>query len=220
MANSTVVSLSDVKTHLRYPNPTQPNNDDAALQKFINAADEVLAFECDATIPRSYNERHDGGAGTIFLYHRPIISVQNVEEGWGYLNFELDYQDANTDPQETTLFGYSVDSYVNGEITRRSVASVLVPFFPGEKNIIVNYTAGYSPVPATIVLATLEIIAYWWQNSQVRGAVQSGSNVSYDAALGQSYTRDTESGVQNINVGVPVRLLELLKSKRRMPIIA
>ena len=220
VVNSTAVSLTDVKTHLRYNNPSQPNEDDAALQKFINAADEVLQYECDATTPKTYSERYSGGEYKIFLYHRPIVTVQNVEEGWGFINFELDYQDANTLPQDTTLFGYSIDSYNNGQIGRRSVASVEIPFRPGSKNIVVQYVAGFEALPATIVLAILELIAHWWQNSQIRAAAQGGANVSYDSTIGQSYTRDTESGVQNINVGVPTRLLALLKSKRHMPFIA
>ena len=220
MAALPVVSLTDVKTHLRYSNPTQPSADDSSLQRFIDAANEVLEYECEATIPREYTESFDGGDYKVYLYHRPVIEIQNVEEGWGYLNFELDYQDANSDPGNTTQFGYSVDSYANGEISRRSVASVQIPFMPGTKNIRVQYVAGYSPVPATIVLAVLELIAHWWQNSQLRSAVQGGANVSYDATMGQNYTRDTESGIQNINVGVPGRILEMLKAKRHMPFIA
>lgn len=220
MATSCVVSLTDVKAHLGYPEPTAPNSDDASLMRFIAAADEVLAFECDATIPRTYSERFDGGDYKIFLYHRPIVTVQNIEEGWGWINFELDYQDVNTTPGDTTLFGYSIDNYNNGEVSRRSVASVQIPFMAGTKNIFVQYVAGFSPVPATIVLATLELIAHWWQNSQIRGAVQSGANISYDATLGQNYTRDTESGIQNINIGIPGRILEMLKAHRRMPIFA
>lgn len=220
MANSTIVSLTDVKTHLRYPNPTQANADDAALQKFINAADEVLQFECDGTVPKVYSERHDGGGYKIFTRHRPLITVQNIEEGWGWVNHQLDYQDANTDPAATTLFGYSINSYENGEIGRRSVASVPIHFRPGEANIFIQYVAGYQPVPPTLILAVLELIAHWWQNSQLRAAVAGGANVSYDATQGGSYTRDTESGVQNINIGVPYRILELIKGHRHMPFIA
>lgn len=220
MADSTLVSLTDIKTHLRYPNPSQASPDDAALQRFLNAADEVLQYECDETLPRTYTERHDGGDYTLFTYHRPLISVRNIEEGWGWINFELDFQDANTAPENTTLWGYSIDSPENGQISRRSVASVPIPFMPGEANIVVTYVAGHSPLPATIVLACLELISHWWQNSQLRAAVVGGANVAYDATQGTAYTRDTEAGVQNLNIGVPYRILEMIKSHRHMPFIA
>jgi hypothetical protein len=48
----------------------------------------------------------------------------------------------------------------------------------------------------------------------------AGANMAYDAVEGALYSRDTESGTQNINVGVPYRILEMLKSYRHMPFIA
>jgi hypothetical protein len=118
------------------------------------------------------------------------------------------------------MFGYSIDSYEAGLISRRSAGNVNIPFVPGQANIHVSYTAGLEAVPPSIELAALELIAHWWQNSQLRAAAMGGVNISYDATLGQQYSRDTESGTQNINIGVPFRILEMLKPNRRRPIIA
>lgn len=217
---SGIASLADVKAHLRYPNPGQPNADDNALQGFIDAADACIRFECDDVLPTLHSERHDGGGFKIYTHHRPILEVKNIEEGWGWRVFELDYQDANQDPSDTTMFGYSVNNFETGEIGRRSVASVPIPFIPGEKNIFIQYVAGFQTAPANIVLALKELVTHWWQNSQLRGATMAGANLTYDSVQGTVYTRDTESGVQNMNIGIPYRILELIKANRRMPIIA
>jgi hypothetical protein len=217
---SAIVDLASMKAHLRYPNPASPSSDDTAIQGFIDAAEECIRFECDDVIPTLYSERHDGGDFKIYTHHRPLLEVKNIEEGWGWITYELDYQDPNTAPSDTTMFGYSVNNYETGEIARRSVASVPLPFIPGERNIYIQYTAGYAQAPANIVLATKELVAHWWQNSQLRALTMAGSNIAYDTVTGAAYTRDTETGVQNINVGVPYRILELIKAHRKMPIIA
>ena len=218
MAIVSIVSLTDVRTHLRYPNPTAPTTDDSALQRFINAAGEVISFECNEVVPATHSEFYDGGDYSIWLRHHPIISVDNIEEGWGWTNYELDYVQVNA-PVTTTMFAYSIDNPETGEITRRSGGNVNIPFMHGVSNIHVIYTAGRENVPAAIQLASLELIAHWWQNSQLRAAALAGTNVSYDAVQGTTYTRDTESGTQNLNIGVPMRILEMLKPFRRDPII-
>ena len=218
MAN--IVSLADVKTHLRYPNPSSPNPDDTALQKFIDAADEVIEFECDEIVPKLFNESHDGGGTSIFLRRRPILEVLNVEEGWGWVNFELNFVDVNSPAQVNSLYAYSIDNHDVSQITRRSAGNVVIPFVPGQNNILVQYRAGEGVMPGSIVLAELELIAHWWQNSQLRGVTMSGANLGYDTVAGSIYSRDTESGNQNINIGVPYRILEMIKGHRHVPFIA
>lgn len=214
-----IVTLAQVHAHLRLP--TAYTADDGILQILMNAADVVLEYECDDILPTAYSERHDGGQFRIYTRHRPVIEVRNVEENWGFIKFELDFQDASTDPTVTTMFGYALDSPETGEISRRSVASVPIPFIPGEKNIFIQYVAGYEPqnLPGNLILAELELISHWYQNALVRGVSLSGSNLAYDATQGTVYSRDTESGTQNINIGVPYRILELIKPHRRMPVI-
>lgn len=215
-----IVSLEQVKAHLRYPNPSQSSPDDAALQIFINAADDVIEFECDDILPKLFVEQYDGGDGTIFLWHRPILSVENVEEGWGWLNYELDFVEVNSPAPIFSMYAYSIDNYENAQISRRSAGNIIIPFRPGESNIQVTYRVGYEPIPGAIILGELELIAHWWQNSQLRGVTMAGANLGYDTVTGQLYSRDTESGNQNLNVGVPYRILELIKPHRHMPFIA
>lgn len=218
MATSSIVALADVRAHLRYQNPGAASSDDAALQRFINAASDVIDFECDIVAPKVFSEYYDGGDYSIWLRHRPIVSVQNIQEGWGFTNYQLDYVQVNS-PSQTTMFAYSIDNVDTGEITRRSGGNVNIPFMRGTNNIYVQYTAGRQVIPAAIQLAALELIAHWWQNSQLRAASLAGANLSYDATQGAVYTRDTESGIQNMNIGVPYRILEMLKAFRHDPII-
>lgn len=218
MAN--IVTVQQVRTYLRFQNPSAPSSDDAAIQWFINAADLVIEYECNDILPHSYSETYDGGNSSIWLRHKPLLSVENVQEGWGYINFDLDYVQANSPVNAAGLYAYSIDSYVNAEISRRSVGNVVLPFKAGKGNIQVNYTTGEQPIPGNVFLAEMELIAHWWQNSQQRGVTLASTNLQYDAVEGAVYSRDTESGVQNINLGVPMRILELIKSHRRGPFFA
>src|SRR5215469_17522418 len=138
MAESLLVSLADMKAHLRFPSPSAPSAEDPILQGFIEAAEACIRFECDDILPTLYSERHDGGSFKIFLYHRPILTIKNLEENWGWIQYELDYQDQGTPASDTTMFGYSIDNRETGEVSRRSVASVPLPFIPGEKNLFVQ----------------------------------------------------------------------------------
>lgn len=218
MAN--IVNLMQVKTWLRYPNPTTASPDDMALQWVINAADTVIEYECDDILPKLISERHSGGGLYLYTKRVPVLSVENIEEGWGYVNYELDFVPVNSPAPVTSMFAYSLDNQENGKISRRSAGNVQIPFHPGEDNIFIQYRVGEETIPGNVFLAELELIAHWWQNSQLRGVAMAGTNISYDAVQGQVYTRDTESGEQNMNIGVPYRILEMIKSHRHRPIIA
>lgn len=217
MAN--IVTLQQVKTYLRYPagEISGPSADDTALQWFIEAADQVIQAECDAILPKLYDEMYDGGEVMVFLRHYPVLSVENVEEGWGYLNYELDYVEVNSPSPTFSMFAYSIDSYEHGEISRRTAGNVTIPFRPGDKNIHVVYRVGLEDVPGNIILAELELIRYWWSNSQYRAVALAGANVQYDQALGGSYTRDTATGLENAFLGIPVGMLEMIKGVHHRP---
>lgn len=209
-----VVTLQDVLTHLRYPATNDADN--ISLEGFIDAADEVIRAECGDVVPRQYQEFYNGGDVAIYLRHSPVITVNQVIEGWGFTDYVLTQTVPNQVPQ-TNLFAYAVDNAETGKITRRSAANVLIPFVGvpymqnAESNIYVDYVAGLQPIPGNIRLAALELIAHWWQNSQQR-EYGSAPNSSYDTDV------DDNAGFA-YNAGVPYRILELLRPSRRMPII-
>lgn len=218
MAN--IVTLVEAKTYMKIPNPTEAYADDGIIQWLISAADLVIEGECDTILPKTYTELHSGGDLTIHLRNLPILSVKNIEEGWGYINYELDFVEVNSPAPTFSMYAYSIDDYENGRISRRSAGNVQIPFMAGTDNISIQYVAGENTIPAHVFLAELELISHWYQNSQLRAVAMAGTNVSYDAVSGQAYTRDTESGVQNMNIGVPFRILEMIKWHRRRPIFA
>src|SRR5690348_9178668 len=123
MAN--IVTLDEVRTHLRYP--AANTADDAHLQIFIDAADEVMRKECGNNVPQMYNESQDGGRTSIFLFNTPILSIESVQENWGFATFELDYVQAGS-PVVSTNYAYSIESEQDGYITRRTSGNVVIPF--------------------------------------------------------------------------------------------
>jgi hypothetical protein len=210
-----IVTLDQVREHLRYP--AADTIDDNALLLHIAAADEVMRKECGDNVPTQYIESYDGGDTSIYLYHTPVLSVENVEEGWGWINYELDYIQVNTPPGLISMFAYSLDIPGGGKISRRTAGNINIPFMRGERNIKVVYTAGRSPVPPVIVLAELELIAHWWQNSQQRAA--AGITATSFDSTNQDFPRSGAALFTPINQGVPYRILEMIKVYRAMPII-
>lgn len=207
----TIVSLQDVLAHLRYP----PNEtvDDAALQGFILAATNVIQNECSQVVPQQFDEYYDGGNFAISTRNTPILSVINVEEGWGWTNYELTYVQVNA-IQATNIFAYSIDDPAIGLISRRSGGNVNIRFMRGTANIRITYVAGRDNVPGALRLAALELIAHWWQGSQLR--TTQYQSPGYDAT-NIDFSR-TLGGVE-FNTGIPYRVLELIRPYRHLPFI-
>ena len=210
-----IVTLTEAKTHLRFPNPTQPNTDDQNIEGFILAATEVIEGEVGKCVQRQVIEYHDGGQIAIYLRQRPVLQVVEIIENWGYFNWDLAAQPSTTIPA-TNLFAYSLDNPVEGRVTRRSVGNIAVPFmamgsqFPA--NLKVTYIAGRNQVPYAVRLATLELVAHWWQHSQQRSFGGGSPNGNFDDDI-------PDGGATEFNAGVPYRVLELLTWHRRAPII-
>src|SRR6202044_3601166 len=90
-----LLALSDVRAHLRMPTAYH-SDDDMLLNIFMPAAQDALEAETGYTVPTEFDEYYDGGDFSIWLRHNPIISVERVEEGWGWTNFELNYVQVNS----------------------------------------------------------------------------------------------------------------------------
>lgn len=204
-----IVTLTDVKTHLRIPMLNA--DEDAGLAGFISAANDAIREECGDVIPETYEEFYDGGSKAIWLEHCPLLSVELVEEGWGTQNYVLKYVQVNS-PITTETFAYSIDDLSFSEITRRSAGNVIIPFVKGSSNIRVVYTAGRAKVPGSVRLAALELIRHWYTGSQQRS---DGSSDPYDAQ-NTDFTRS--QGVSGYNSGIPDACIELLKPYRKNPV--
>jgi hypothetical protein len=213
-----IVTLDDVRAHLRISDAY--TQDDAMLSNiFIPAANDVIQRECADILTKQWDEFYSGGDFSIWLRNIPILSVELVQEGWGWTNYDLAYVQVNDIIQNEEsidpIFAYSIDNAEEGMITRRYGGNVPAPFVPGENNIHVVYTSGVAVVPGSIVLASLELINHWYQ-----GAMQRHSGVAnvYDA-VADDYARSGNAPQEMVSFGVPERILELLKPNRRTPII-
>lgn len=218
MAITSIASLTEVKTYLRMPNPASPSPDDMILQMFMNAAQVAIEKEIGFIVKKTIRaERHDGGKCELWVRNLPILYVINVEEGWGFYDWDLDDQQVNT-ITALSIWSYSLDDAAEGLITRRSAGNVLVPFVSGRNNIRVDYAVGRTEMPANAVLAFCEIVAHWFRTTQQRTANSAGVGYQPSALVDTDFTRAT--GITSINMGVPMELLEMLKPDRRRPIIS
>jgi hypothetical protein len=212
-----VVSLADVRAHLRMsPGYT---DDDYMLQNiFIPAAQDALEGITGYTVPAQFDEYYDGGHYSIWLRNTPLLSVELVEEGWGFTNYELSYQQVNSQ-SAVDMYAYSIDDYESGEITRRTAGNVNTEFIPGDGNIHVVYTAGRQNTPGTVYLAALELVSYWYRNAEQRGDTGSGSNAA-NMQFSMSNTDFTRSqGVEAMYGGIPYGIIFLIRRHMRTPVI-
>lgn len=209
-----LVSLSEMKNYLRYPNPDTTSPDDFLIGEFMASANDVIRRECGDVAQTTYDEWYRGGDSVIVLRHVPVLSVTQVEENWGFTNYVLQAQPGDSSPANTSLWAYSLDQPLQGVITRRSVGNTVVPFVcaTGGDNIRVQYIAGRATVPAAIRHAYMDLVAYWWQSAMQRSYGAAGGSPSGFNAVGQG-------AATGFNAGVPYRILEILRGERRTPII-
>lgn len=219
MAITEIASLATVKQYMRIPNIT-PNPDDTVIQMLMDAAQEVIERELGHIVAKPITaERHDGGKCELWLRELPVLYVSNVQEGWGFYNWDLDDQEVNQVPA-SSIWAYSLDNPLEGLVTRRGPGNVLLPFVAGRNNIRVDYTAGRTEIPANAVLAFCELVSIWYRESQLRMGGQAAraiEGLAYNA-LNQDFS--TKDAVETINLGVPETIIEMLKGAgRRRPII-
>lgn len=202
-----LVSLDDVKTHLNITDTT----DDAELQTFIDAAQAPVEDVVGLVIQRTLDEWYDGGDPTILLRHIPVTSVTSVTEFIGHTPINLTEQPLS-DPLGDG-YGYTVESPA-GIVTRRGVMTVNpptinpwfvgnpVPFYPGVRNIRIQYVAGQATVPSNVQMGTLEVIRHAWETQ--RGLTSGLPLPGYDEQM-----VPTPSGFL-----IPYRAMEYLKPSR------
>lgn len=215
MAITEIASLASVKQFLRIPNPDQANADDATIQMLMDAATAAIEREVGHVVRKNITaERHSGGTAEIFLREVPVLQVRNVEEGWGYYNWELDDQEVNSQVA-LSIWAYSLDDPVSGWLTRRAAGNVLTPFVRGRNNIRVDYVVGREVLPVNAELAFCTLVSMWYRNTQLR--TNNGGSAVFNA-VDQDF--DRRDGTEGANYGVPTFIIEMLKNDRRDPIFA
>ena len=201
---SRLVQLTEVKDHLNIVATDRTH--DTELIRFLDGCTPIIEFLTGPIIQRPYDEWYDGGAWFVSVRHRPIVSVESVDEYRGPIRYPLT-QIAS--PDLGTIYSYMFD--VTGRVTRRTVGGGQTTFPPGADTVHIKYTAGQTVVPANVKLATLELVRVNYQQTQQGGRPQYGSG----AGLADDY-----SGGQMMGFFVPNRVREMLSPNRRKPSIA
>lgn len=163
MSNPTaLVTLADVKDHLNIAQ--DDTGHDTELQGFIDAATKFIQDRTGPILAQDFTEIYDGGGTTICLRNPPILTMTSVVE---YIA-EVGYTLTKVDLGDTIgQYSYTLDSATSGIIRRRYNGGIAGMFAPGERNVVVTYTAGTTAVAADVRMATLQDIAGLFQPSQL-----------------------------------------------------
>ncbi|HEX5347848.1 MAG TPA: hypothetical protein VFW64_12240 [Pseudonocardiaceae bacterium] len=162
------------------------------------ACDWMQNFLGRPIAPTKYDRRFDGWSGWNGAYIEldlyPVLEIVSVIEYWGVSGPHTLLESSPSNQ----IDGWQCE-YLVGRLIRVFPGNVQKPWFPGSRNVEVTWVAGYNPVPTDIKIATLELVAHWFRNTQQQRAVSTSVEVDYDAA-------DT----QGMFAGVPNRIKDLV----------
>jgi hypothetical protein len=103
---------------------------------------------------------------------------------------------------------YQLDA-LRGRLTRAFSGLIARPFFPGIQNLEISWIAGWNPVPPPIRWATMELVTYWWRNTQQASRTGPRGSSEYGGSIDPSNT---------LWPGIPNRCFELLQTFERYAI--
>ena len=203
----TICTLADVKTYLRTPSGDTSN--DAELTNLLYVATDMIEAYCNRPIvPKAVpTESHDGwGGDTIMLWYRPVASIQSVTEYWSTGGAHVLSEVSPAAPGD----GYQLEKRT-GRLIRSFDGVWPKPWFPGSRNVVVDYTAGYSTMPPTIWQAARELVAHIFTQE----AGTPGGNPKW---VGNNPTEDEPQTQPGAWEAIPWRIQNKLKTFRRHPI--
>lgn len=145
-----LITRAQYKTH----EGINSTNYDSEIDDLITRISSFVKQYCRRTFLDYVDEAKvdifDGGYKTIWLPETPVLSVSSVE-------FSEDYGQTYTELQEFVNWVKRGD-----ELVTTSPLGVFPEQLNGYK---VTYTAGYSELPADILLACFDLINYYRQNN-------------------------------------------------------
>lgn len=158
---------ADVLPYMQYP--SDRTDETVKIETFLDAACQwAQKFLGRPIAPTYFDRRFNGWSGWngayIQLPYFPVLQIVSVTEWWGSSgpHVVLEQTPSNQRPGGDS---YQLDP-ISGKLIRTFPGLVQKPWFPGSRNIEITWWAGYSPVPADIRLATLELINFWYRNTQ------------------------------------------------------
>jgi hypothetical protein len=190
----------DVKPWLQMK-PTDTTMD-ANLSRIVKmACNWVQKYLGRPVARKQFDYRFDGWSGwsgtSIMLPWYPVLNVVSVTEYWGVSGPHNLVESTPTNQVD----GWQCE-WLTGRLVRVFPGNVQKPFFPGSRNVEVVWEAGYNPIPGDIEVATLEMIAHWFRNTQQQSALRPGLRMGDEA-------EPMETGP--LWTGVPFRVIDLLE---------
>lgn len=203
---ATIVSLTDVKEHLKIP----PSNRqvDAKLIRYITGSARIIEGIVGPVLQRSVTEWHDGGTNAVVLRQRPTVSITSVTEWRGPVPYVLT---AVADPGHGTTYSYLWEPE-NNRIVRRTAGGGTITFPGLAQSVQVIYVTGRAAVPEDIRFGTLELIRTNWIAHQQQGLGHGGQ-----VGLGNDDDAPTQP---MLGFFVPNSVREILAPSKRAPSIA
>lgn len=196
------IDLAEAKDWMQFSSPSAPSPRDAALQRVIDMACWLVQRYINRPAsPQTFTERHDGWSGEyIMVRYTPFLSLNYCNE-WQSSGGMVSLAESTP---EAPVDGIQID-YVTGRIMRTFAGySWPRPFFPGSRNIEISYVAGYNPTPPDLWMATMELVAHWWRNTQQAAAKGFGG------AIGGERANDPEQEAAGLWQGLPYRVTSIL----------
>ena len=194
--------VADVKPWLQIPATSTLRDANITLITEM-ACSWVAGYTGRSIGATTHDRRFDGWASWqgayIMLPFYPVLEIVSMTEYWGIAGPHVLVESTPT----LQVDGFQC-VYPTGRLNRVFPGNVQKPFFPGSRNIEVVWVAGYNPIPADIKMATLELIAHWYRNTQLMGA-KIGNAIS---AQNEFEPASTAGGLWQ---GVPYRVTALLQ---------
>lgn len=181
-----VISLEELKIHLNMD--LDLHDHDTELEDFIDAAQDLIVDKIGPVLPTVYTETRAAGKPFILLSHRPVLSITSVSENADYGT-----------PTPVTSGGWKLDGGT-GVLTRLGAREQPQCWAGGYSGVDITYTAGLNPVPAKIRLATEELAAHLWRQTQL-GRARRSSRGPDDDTVPATYA-------------LPYRVAEMLGRRR------
>lgn len=193
-----LIGVAEAKAHMQKSSAVTVDDDE--VRRMIVAVTPLVELKCGpiAADLADRDEWHDGGAQTIALLYRPVLSVTSVTEAYGANVVHTLGEQILDGSGAVDAFGYSIDKD-SGILTRR-VSGMVGPFAAGRRNVHVLYKAGRAVVPENIQTAVQIVVAHLWETQ--RGKT-GGRGQSANSELIQ---------VPGIGYLVPRRAIELLEA--------
>jgi hypothetical protein len=206
---STYLDLNlDGKQYLQYP--AQKTDQDAVLQLLLDTACTWVSEYLGRPIgPTKFQRRFDGWTSWqgsyILLPHYPVLEIVEIIEWWGTSGPHVLLEQtpaAQWGPgvkAGTQSWTYQLEP-LSGKVIRTFPGLIQRPFFPGSRNIEIEWVAGYSPIPSTVKFATLELFAHLYRNTQEDPRM---------AAQVQPYGKDSDNNA--LWPAIPNRVVAMLE---------